>query len=124
MKKKNLWLTFSFINLCTVALLGASLRTKFIFALPWLDFRNFESAHSHFAFGGWITLSLMILYIDTLLNKESKQSNFYQWILWGIHLTSWGMAVSFPFKGYAFFSILSSTLFIFITYAFSWKFIK
>jgi hypothetical protein len=124
MKNKNLWLTFSFINLCIVALLGVSLRSKFIFFLPWIDFRNFESAHSHFAFGGWITLSLMILYIDNLLNEESKQSKFYQWTLWGINITSLGMAVSFPFKGYAFFSILFSTTFIFFTYGFSWKLIK
>jgi hypothetical protein len=124
MKKKKLWLTFSFINLCIVALLGVILRTKFLFPIPWLDYRNFLSAHSHFAFGGWITLSLMILYIDRLLSQQHKQSVFYQWILWGIHITSLGMAVSFPFKGYAFYSIVFSTAFIFFTYAFSWRFIK
>lgn len=34
------------------------------------------------------------------------------------------MLFSFPFQGYAFFSILFSTLFIFVTYAYSWVFIK
>jgi hypothetical protein len=124
MKNKKLWLTASFINLCIVALLGTILRTKYLFPLPWLDYRNFLSAHSHFAFGGWVTLSLMILYIDNLVSDEAKRSNFYQWILWGINLTSLGMAVSFPFKGYAFFSLLFSSSFIFFTYAFSWRFIK
>jgi hypothetical protein len=124
MRNKNLWLSLSFLNLCIVALLGVTLRTKFLFPVPWLDYRNFLSAHSHFAFGGWISLSLMFLYMENLLPTEAKQSKFYQWTLWGINITSLGMAVSFPFKGYAFFSILFSTAFIFVTYAFSWKFIK
>src|SRR4051794_9078773 len=98
MKRKNLWITFSFINLCIVALLGVTLRTKFLFPLPHVDYSHFESAHSHFAFGGWITLSFMILYIDSLLSNDAKQSDFYQVILWGIQITSLGMAFSFPFK--------------------------
>src|SRR3954470_18910246 len=98
MKRKNLWITFSFINLCILALLGVTLRTKFLFPIPEIDFRNFLSAHSHFAFGGWVTLSLMILYIDSFLAADAKQSDFYQVILWGIQITSLGMAVSFPFK--------------------------
>jgi MFS family permease len=66
----------------------------------------------------------MILYIENLLPQERKQDNSYQWILWGIEITSLGMAISFPFHGYAFFSILFSTTFIFFTYAFSWVFLN
>jgi hypothetical protein len=124
MRRKNLWITFSFINLCIVALLGVTLRTKFLFPLPAIDYKNFLSAHSHFAFGGWVALSLMILFIDNLLAADAKQSRFYQVILWGIQITSIGMVISFPFKGYAFFSILFSTTFIFFTYAFSWRFLR
>ncbi|MFI5185797.1 MAG: hypothetical protein ACHQF0_03685 [Chitinophagales bacterium] len=124
MKRKNLWVTLSLINLLIVALLGTTLRTKFLFPVRFIDYRNFLSAHSHFAFGGWVTLALMILYIDNLLAEDQKQRRVYQWILWGIEITSLGMAISFPFRGYAFFSILFSTAFIFFTYGFSWVFIK
>jgi len=124
MYRKNLWITLSLVNLCIVALFGVTLRTKFVFYLPFLDYRNFESAHSHFAFGGWVTLILMVLFIDNLLKEDQKQKKIYQWILWGIEINALGMVISFPFKGYAFFSILSSTTFIFFTFGFSWVFIK
>jgi hypothetical protein len=124
MSKKNFWITLCLANLCVVALLGMILRTKFLFPLSFIDYRNFLSAHSHFAFGGWITLMLMTLYIDNLLPEEQKQRNIYQWLLWGIEITSVGMLVTFPFQGYALFSIIFSTAFIFFTYGFCWVFIK
>jgi len=124
MKNKNLWTTLSLVNLCIVALLGTTLRTKFLFSIPFIDYKNFLSAHSHFAFGGWVTLALMILYVDNLLLEDQKEKKAYQWILWGIEITSLGMAISFPFRGYAFFSILFSSAFIFFTYGFSWIFIR
>src|SRR5215467_570115 len=122
MKRKNLWITLSLVNLCIVALLGTTLRTKFLFSIPFIDFKNFLSAHSHFAFGGWVTLAVMLLYITNLLTYEQQQKKIYQWILWGIEINAVGMAVTFPFQGYALFSIIFSTLFIFFTYAFSWIF--
>jgi hypothetical protein len=124
MYRKKLWITLSLVNLCIVALLGLTLRTKFVFPIPFIDYRNFLSAHSHFAFGGWVTLILMVLFIDNLLTEEQKQKGIYQWILWGIEITALGMVITFPFGGYAFFSILFSTLFIFFTYGFGWVFIK
>lgn len=124
MRRKNLWITLSLVNLCIVALLGLSLRTKFLFPIAFIDYKYFLSAHSHFAFGGWVTLAFMILYIDKLLVEEQKQKRIYQWILWGIEITSFGMAITFPFQGYALFSIIFSTAFIFFTYLFTWVFIK
>jgi hypothetical protein len=124
MKRKNLWITLSLVNLCILALLGMTLRTKFLFPLPFIDYKYFLSAHSHFAFGGWVTLALMILYIDNLLTTRQQQKRVYQRILWGIEITSFGMAVTFPFQGYALLSIVFSTVFIFFTYGFSWVFIK
>jgi hypothetical protein len=101
-----------------------TLRSKLLFPLTFIDYKNFLSAHSHFAFGGWVTLALMILFIDNLLTEEQKKEKIYQWILWGIEITSFGMVITFPFQGYALFPIIISTLFIFFTYAFSWQFIK
>ncbi len=124
MRRRYLWITVSLVNLCIVALLGMSLRTKFLFPIKFIDYKNFLSAHSHFAFGGWVTLALMILFVDNLLAEDQKQKKIYQWILWGIEITSVGMLITFPFQGYALFSIIFSTAFIFITYVFSWTFIK
>jgi hypothetical protein len=124
MPKKNLWITLTLLNLCVVALLGAILRTKFLFPIPFIDYRYMLSAHSHFAFGGWVTLTLMILYIDNLLSYDQQQKKIYQFILWGILASSYGMVFTFPFQGYAPLSIFFSTLFIFFTYIFAWVFIS
>ena len=124
MKRRDFWITLSLVNLCLVAMLGMSLRSKFLFPIQFIDYKNFLSAHSHFAFGGWITLALMILFIDNLLNSDQKQKRIYQWILWSIEITSTGMLLTFPFNGYAPLSIIFSTAFIFTTYSFSWVFIN
>jgi hypothetical protein len=124
MRSKNLWVRLTLLNLCALALIGFLLRTKFLFPIPFIDYRNLLSAHSHFAFGGWATLALMVLLIDSLLDNQSTSKKGYQVILWGIHGTSWGMLLSFPFQGYAAFSIIFSTSFIFLTYWFAWKFIS
>jgi len=124
MRKKELWISLALVNLCIVGLLGMTLRTKYLFPISFIDYKNFLSAHSHFAFGGWVTLTLMVLYIDSVLTSEQKNKNIYQVILWGIQVNSFGMLLTFPFQGYAFLSITFSTLFIFFTYAFAWCFIK
>lgn len=124
LRNRNLWFTLSIINLCVVAFIGAALRTKFLFPLPFIDYRYLLSAHSHFAFGGWVTLILMVLYIDNLLSPLQQQRKIYQVLLWGIQLSSYGMVFSFPFQGYGLFSIIFSTLFILFTYVFAWVFIK
>jgi hypothetical protein len=124
MKRKKRWITLSLFNLSILALLGIILRTKFLFPLPFIDYRNMLSAHSHFAFGGWVTLILMVLLIDNLLTDSQKQKNIYQFILWGIEITATGMLLSFPFQGYGSFSIPFSSFFIFFTYLFTWVFIR
>jgi hypothetical protein len=124
MRRKSLWISLSLLNLSVVALLGMTLRTKFLFPIRFIDYKNFLSAHSHFAFGGWVTLALMTLYIDNLLSADQKQKRIYQWILWGIETTAVGMLITFPFHGYALLSITFSTAFIFFTYGFAWVFIK
>lgn len=119
-----MWAGLAIINLCITALLGTALRTKFLFPVPLINYRNVLSAHSHFAFGGWVTLALMILFIYFVLPEELRKKKSYQISLWGIELTSLGMAVSFPFSGYAFFSTSFSTLFLFSTYLFAFIFTR
>ena len=123
-KKRSFWINLALINLCIVAFLGFCLRSKILFSLPFINYRYFLSAHSHFAFAGWAGLSLIALLVYDLLPASLSQKKFYQWILAGIEISSLGMAFSFPFFGYNAVSIFFSTLYIFITVAFTPVFIK
>ncbi len=120
--RKNFWIGVSLINLFIVALLGLLLRSKILFSLPFINYKNLLSAHSHFAFGGWAALALVTLLAYDLLSVGDKK--IYQWILWALLLTSLGMAFTFPFTGYALLSIIFSTLHIFCHYVFAFVFIK
>src|SRR4051812_15024270 len=112
-KHKNGWLTAAIVNLSVVALLGVILRSKIMFSIPGIDFRNVLQSHSHYAFGGWITLCLMTLMAYEILPEECYQRPVYKWLLSGIFICAAGMLLSFPFVGYSYVSILFSTLFIF-----------
>lgn len=121
---KRFWLTLSLINLAIVALLGLILRSKIVFPLYFLDYRQFLSAHSHFAFSGWVGLSLITLLIYNLLPVSVFSKKIYTWILAGTEISSLGMAVFFPIFGYNAVSIFFSSLYIVVNYVFGWVFIK
>ena len=119
------WLKIVLINLCIVALLGVTLRYKIAFPLPFIDQGNLLHGHSHFAFAGWVSQALMILLVY-YLHKRGQENLFkrYSWVLFANLLCAFGMLISFPIEGYAFFSILFSTLSIFVSYIFAilfWK---
>ena len=118
------WFLFSLANLAIVAFLGMVLRSKILFPLPWIDFKNLLHAHSHFAFGGWITLCLLTLMVYEILPARLNSQVKYKILLSGILLAAIGMLLSFPFEGYGLYSIIFSTLFIVFTYGFSWIFIR
>ena len=120
--RKNFWIGVSLINLFIVALLGLLLRSKILFSLPFINYKNLLSAHSHFAFGGWAALALVTLLVYDLISVGDKK--VYQWVLWSLLLTSLGMVFTFPFTGYASLSIIFSTLHILTHYAFAFIFIK
>lgn len=100
------------VNLSILALLGFVLRSKILFSLPFIDYRNLLSAHSHFAFGGWAGLALMTLFVYDVLPSEQSNKKIYQWALAGIEISSVGMAFTFPFGGYNSISIAFSSLYI------------
>jgi vacuolar-type H+-ATPase subunit I/STV1 len=111
-------------NLAIVALLGTLLRTKILFPLPWIDQKNLINAHSHFAFGAWISLSFLTLFTETLLPESKVNKPWYNRMLWGLQISSTGMLLSFPFLGYGGISIFFSTLFILFSYGYAWAFLK
>jgi hypothetical protein len=115
-KQLEKWVGIALVNLSIVALLGVLLRCKQLFPLPFIQYKYLLHAHSHFAFGGWISLALLALMIYRLLPAVISSKPVYQQILYGILISSLGMLISFPFQGYALFSIIFSMLFIVVTY--------
>ena len=124
MKYKKKWIDLSFISLITVALLGFILRSKILFSLPMIDYNRLLDAHAHFAFGGWITLALLVLMIYEILPESFHRRPIYHWLFGCIVMCSWGMLFSFYFIGNGFLSNTLSTLFIVITYVFGYFYIK
>lgn len=119
------WLKVSFLNLFLVSVLGFILRYKITFSLPFVDQKNLLHSHSHFAFAGWVTQTLMLLLVYYLSVRLGEQVFArYRLLLYANLLTSYGMLVSFILQGYAFYSICFSTLSIIVFCFFSiyfWK---
>jgi hypothetical protein len=124
MRPLRIWTRMALINLAIVAFLGLSLRGKIVFFMPFIDFKYLMHAHSHFAFGGWVTLVLLALMTYRILPESMYRKPVYQWLLGGIVVNAYGMLLSFPFQGYGFYSILFSTLFIFVTYGYTFVFVR
>jgi hypothetical protein len=123
MTNKNKWIDISVLNLFIVGLLGILLRSKIVFALPFINYNHLLEGHSHFTLGGWATLVIMVMMVYELLPAASNKKIVYQWLLGGIVLGAWGMLIAFILEGYGIISIIFSTFFIFLTYIFSLVFI-
>lgn len=124
MGRRNIWIDLSVIGLCAVSLSGFLLRTKFIFAMPWLNYNYLLEAHSHFTFCGWISLALMSLMIREFLPEAVAGRSVYLWILGLTAVSAWAMLITFSVQGY---SIVASSLFILfllVSYLFSWIFLR
>jgi hypothetical protein len=119
------WLRVVYFNLMIVAFIGVILRYKIAFSLPFIQQKNLLHGHSHFAFAGWVTQTLLFLLLKQLKHEEEEKIfKKYRWLLIGNLIAAWGMLLSFPFQGYGVYSISFSTLSIFISYIFAiffWK---
>ncbi|MDP1763459.1 MAG: hypothetical protein Q8L07_06170 [Sediminibacterium sp.] len=119
------WLKISFFNLLLISAIGVILRYKITFSLPFLDQKHLLHGHSHFAFTGWITHTLMVLMVHYLsLHRKDPVFRRYRFLLYANLFTAYGMLISFPIQGYGIWSISFSTLSIFTSYAFAimyWK---
>ena len=122
--KSKFWLQFSLINLLIVALLGLLMRYKIGFEFPFLDQKHLQHSHSHFAFTGWISHTLMVLMILFLENKTTRTanttSNKYKKILTANLVCAYGMLVFFIIQGYGLFSIIFATASIFVACVFAY----
>lgn len=119
------WLKFSLLNLCIVAALGVLMRYKIGFEFPYLDQKHLQHSHSHFAFSGWLSHTLMVLMTYFLQTKITGfNGNKYKPIIITNLICSYGMLVSFIIEGYGLVSILLSTTSILVSYVFAYRFIK
>lgn len=115
------WMQFAFFNLLLVALAGLLLRMKILLPMPWLHHKNLLHGHSHFAFGGWISLFLMSALVGLLPEGKARK---YNRVLAIYCVMAYGMLLSFPFQGYGALSIAFSTLSVFVSWWFGfylWK---
>ncbi|SIS80854.1 hypothetical protein SAMN05421766_10465 [Zobellia uliginosa] len=110
------------VYLVVAAALGCVLRFFRVFDIP-VTYKFIVHAHSHIALLGWVYLALTTLLYELFL-KGLRIDKKYARIFWFTQLTLVGMLLTFPFQGYAVFSIVFSTLFLFASYWFSFFFYK
>ena len=119
------WLKFSLLNLCIVGLLGVLMRYKIGFEFPYFNQKNLQHSHSHFAFSGWVSHTLMTLMVYYLQTKIIGFSgNKYRKLIIANLICSFGMLIFFILQGYGVISIAFSTASIFVSYAFAYQFNK
>lgn len=104
------------------AFLGCVLRFFRVLEIP-VTYKFIVHTHSHIALLGWVYMALTTLLYKLYLSKSGVDKK-YNRIYWFTQLTMVGMLLTFPFQGYAFFSIVFSTLFLFASYWFSWFFYR
>lgn len=97
------------------AFLGILLR---LFPVANVDatYKYIVHTHSHIALLGWVYVALTSLIFHLLIKKEAAKK--YAVLFWSTQITILGMLFSFPFTGYALFSIIFSTFFLICSYWF------
>ncbi len=118
------WLKFSLINLLIVALIGLLMRYKIGFEFPFFDQKHLQHSHSHFAFTGWISHTIMVLMIGFLefriKNLDARFLKKYNLILIANLICAYGMLVFFIIQGYGLLSIIFSTASIVVACIFAY----
>ena len=119
------WLQISLVNLCIVAILGVLMRYKIGFEFPFLNQKYLQHAHSHFAFSGWVSHTLMALMPFYLKKKVANfNSKKYRNIIIANLICAYGMLVFFIYQGYGLYSIIFSTASILVSYLFSYYYFQ
>lgn len=107
--------TIALLYLFIAAFLGIVLR---LFPVTNIDatYKYIIHTHSHIALLGWVYVALTTIIFHIAIDKEKIKK--YNLIFWSTQITIIGMLFSFPFVGYALFSIIFSTLFLICSYWF------
>ncbi|MAU16958.1 MAG: hypothetical protein CMH46_15630 [Muricauda sp.] len=123
--KENLYhkhIRIAVIYFGIAAALGILLRSYSIFSFEF-NYRYMVHAHSHIALLGWVYVALTTLLHLCFVDKDTASRN-YKRIFLGTQITLIGMLLTFPFQGYALFSIIFSTLFLIVSYTYTYHFWK
>lgn len=113
----------AFLYFLVAAAFGVFLRSLHVFDID-VNYRFMVHGHSHVALLGWVYLCLTAVLYKLFINKDKASDSKYWRIFLFTQATLLGMMVTFPFQGYAFLSILFSTLFLFASYGFAWFFFR
>lgn len=118
------WILVCFINFFVASLMGLLLRWMYVAPFSGFNFQFLMHGHSHVAMLGWVYLMLYCLIFYFFVPKENQQKPIYNRLFWATELAVIGMMIDFPAQGYAFASILFSTLHIFCSYYFCYLIYK
>ncbi|MAU26000.1 MAG: hypothetical protein CMH48_15545 [Muricauda sp.] len=107
---------------CLAAIFGVVLRL-FPVVETQANYKFIVHTHSHIALLGWVYIALASLLYRCFIRTGTTDPTYLR-IFWFTQLTLVGMLFAFPFQGYALFSIIFSTLFLFASYWFLAFFLK
>lgn len=119
------WVRLSLLNFLMVAVMGVLMRYKICFEFPILDQKHMQLAHSHFAFTGWVTQTLMVFMIRYLQQQITHfRTGLYLNLLRLNTLIAYCTLFSFALGGYNTLSIVFLGITILIGLVFTIVFIR
>lgn len=104
--------------------MGLLLRWMYVSPIEGVNFQFLMHGHSHVAMLGWVYMMLYCLIFYSFIPEKAQEKPIYNKLFWVTEIAVIGMMIDFPAQGYAFVSILFSTLHIFCSYYFCyliWK---
>lgn len=116
------YLRLAIVNFIVLTTLGLILRCFHICSIGTINYQFLLHAHSHFAFAGWMFFAISLLIVN-LIHKNIITPAF-RWVMILVLVSAYGMLVSFYLQGYKAVSICFSTLFIIVTYRFTYLVFK
>lgn len=111
------WTIVCFFNFLIASLMGLLMRFLYVYPLN-INYSFLLHAHSHIAMLGWAYLMIYVLIVQLFIPKDKNKKPIYNRLFWFTEFAVVGMMLSFPFQGYAVFSIIFSTLHILLSYVF------
>jgi len=111
------WIKLNFAYFVIVALLGLVMRGA-VLGFSVLPYTHLLHTHSHIAFLGWVYPTLFVLLVNRFLEPAAVLHLRFNLQLILTHVLILAMLIAFLVQGYAFYSILFSSLFQVLNYIF------